>query len=829
MLTTRSGVVSVVLVNFKGASDTIEAIANLELMDWPIGRLEIVVVENASGDDSAELIRAAAPQVKLVVSAVNAGFAGGCNAGVAESTGEFVALLNNDARPDPQWVRAAVEKFAESPNIGAVASRVLDWDGNLVDYIGSAMTWYGMGYKPDTAEAIPSTPDLPKDVLFGTGSAMFVRRSVYDELGGFDERYFMFFEDVDFGWRLNLRGWRFAYEPKSLAFHKHHASMKEFGSYKETYLLERNALFTLYKNVSAETLAEALPAAISLSIRRAVTRGKLDSSSFDLRKPGGDSEESIDMPKVTISAMYAIDQFVERLPALRIARDEIQASRTVSDSRIWRLFGEADAPVYQEEGYLRGYENIVTVFDVADPPVATKVLIITGDPIGKKLAGPAIRAWNMADLLSRDNSVTLVTLSGVETIGAPFDIVHVSPGDDRAFNKLEEWADVIIFQGHAMAVFEALRRTSKILVVDIYDPMHLEQLEQGRQLPAAEWSTQVSDATDVLNEQMKRGDFFLSASDRQRMFWLGQLASLGRVNPANYDGDPDLAGLIGVVPFGLPSTPPEHVRNVLKGVQPGIASTDKVVLWSGGLYNWFDPKILIRAVADLSTRRSNVRLFFQGTKHPHPGVPEMAIVAESRSLAAQLGALDTTVFFNPSWVDYADRQNYLTEADAGVSTHFSHIETTFSFRTRILDYLWAGLPMVVTEGDHFAELIQAETLGVVVPAGDLEALSAGLEKVLFDEDFISMAKSNIARVREDYFWERALAPLVDFIADARHAGDNRHLGSGTGLAAVRPRQRVKPSGLRHDIGLLTHYLKTGGPRVVAQRIRSRLRRRNEEL
>jgi len=829
MPTLRPGVVSVVLVNFKGADDTIEAIGNLSRLDWPEELLEIVVVENASGDDSARRIQAAAPHVNLVVSEANVGFAGGCNLGVARSTGEFVALLNNDARPDALWVRSAIERFGESASIGAVASRVLDWEGKLVDYIGSAMTWYGMGYKPDTAEAIPAAPDIAKDVLFGTGSAMFVRRSVYDALQGFDERYFMFFEDVDFGWRLNLRGWRFCYEPRSLAYHKHHASMKEFGSFKETYLLERNALFTLYKNVSAKTLAEALPAAIALSVRRAVTRGKLDSSSFDLRKPGGDNEENINIPKITMSAFYAVDQFVERLPALRADRDEIQATRSVSDSRIWRLFGEADAPVYQEEDYLRGYENIVTVFDVADPPIATKVLIITGDPIGKKLAGPAIRAWNMADLLSRDNSVTLVTLSGAEPMDAPFDIAHVAAGDDRAFDKLEDWADVIVFQGHAMAVFKALQRTTKILIVDIYDPMHLEQLEQGRHLPAADWATQVSDATAVLNEQMRRGDFFLSASARQRMFWLGQLAALGRINPANYDGDPDLEGLIGVAPFGLSSTPPAHRRDVLKGVLPGIAETDKVLLWSGGLYNWFDPKILIRAVVDLTVRRPNVRLFFQGTKHPHPGVPEMAIVSESRELAAQLGALDTSVFFNPSWVDFADRENYLIEADAGVSTHFSHIETTFSFRTRILDYLWAGLPMVVTAGDHFAELIEAESLGVVVPAGDLEALSSALERVLFDEAFIAIAKSNIARVREHYFWERALAPLVDFVADAHHARDMQGLSSGTALTVARPRQRVKPSGLRHDLRLVIHYLENGGPRMVARRIRSRLTRRPPEL
>lgn len=819
----RPGVVSVVLVNFRGADDTIEAVRHLGELDWPQEMLEIVVVENASGDDSAARIRAAAPKVNLVVSKTNTGFAGGCNAGVAASSGEFVALLNNDAKPDAGWVRAAVEKFAESPRIGAVASKVLDWDGELVDYLGSAMTWYGMGYKPFTAERIPSTPDLARDVLFGTGAAMFVRRSVYDDLGGFDERYFMFFEDVDFGWRLNLRGWRFVYEPRSLAFHKHHASMNAFGSFKETYLLERNALFTLYKNLGDDALSEALPAAMALTVRRAIARGKLDSSSFDLRKPGGDADPAAEVAKQTLSGLFAIDQFVEQLPGLRGARDDIQAGRSVSDNRIWRLFGLADAPVWHDDGYVSGYENIVSAFDVTEPPNATRVLVITGDPIGKKLAGPAIRAWNMAELLARDNEVTLVTLTGAERVDAPFDIVHVRPGDDRAFNKLEKWADVIVFQGHAMAVFDALQTTRKIMVVDIYDPMHLEQLEQGRELPAAQWSKQVQDATEVLNEQMLRGDFFLCASDRQKMFWLGQLASLGRINPATYDGDPDLDGLISVVPFGLSSTPPEHQRDVLKGVLPGISTDDKLVLWSGGLYNWFDPKTLIRAVADLSTRHDNVRLFFQGTKHPHPGVPEMAIVAESRALAEELGALDTSVFFNASWVDHSERQNYLTEADAGVSTHFSHIETTFSFRTRILDYLWAELPMVVTAGDHFAELVAAEKLGVVVEAGNVEQLATALERVLFDEKFITQARRNIRRVRTRYYWETALAPLVDFVADARHARDNRTLSAGGTQAVDRPRFRRKRSGLRHDVGLAIHYFKNGGLRVVLNKVGNRLR------
>jgi glycosyltransferase involved in cell wall biosynthesis len=363
-------------------------------------------------------------------------------------------------------------------------------------------------------------------------------------------------------------------------------------------------------------------------------------------------------------------------------------------------------------------------------------------------------------------------------------------------------------------------------VADVYDPMHLEQLEQGKELGRAQWDKQVLDATDVLNEQLERGDFFLCASERQRHFYLGQLAALGRINPANYDDDPDLDRLIDVVPFGLSETPPVHERAVLKGVLPGIGADDKLLLWSGGLYNWFDPKSLIEAVARLSQTHDDVRLFFQGTKHPHPGVPEMGIVAESRQLARDLGVLDTAVFFNSSWVDYADRQNYLTEADAGVSTHFSHVETTFSFRTRILDYLWAGLPMVVTEGDHFAQLVAEEKLGVVVPSGDVDALVAALEKVLYDEAFIRTAKRNVARVRQRYFWSVVLAPLVRFVADPRHAADLVARGLvGQGAPVRRTTTRRKKHGIRHDVGLFFHYLRNGGPAVVAKKIRSRLGRR----
>lgn len=441
----------------------------------------------------------------------------------------------------------------------------------------------------------------------------------------------------------------------------------------------------------------------------------------------------------------------------------------------------------------------------------TRVLILTGDPIGARMAGPAIRVWNMGlQLLARGHEVRVVTTTTADVADPPFPVHAVAPGADAAFRAHERWAEMIVFQGHGMSQFPALARSDRYLVADIYDPMHLEMLEQGRELPRATWDLRVAQARDALNLQLQRADFFVCASERQRLFYLGHLASLGRINPATYQDDPDLRGLLDLAPFGLDPEPPRP--------GPGMRrdAAERILIWGGGLYSWFDPLTLIRAVAALAARRPETRLFFLGTRHP--GVDEMGIVRESFDLARELGVEGGSVVFNDTWVPYEQRGGYLLDADAGVSTHHLHVETTFSFRTRILDYLWAGLPMVVTEGDSFAELVQAEGLGVVVPAGDVDRLAAAIETVLYDPDAAAGFAENIARVRSDFAWQRVLGPILDFADDPHHAAD--YGGSRAAMGAARGHRRT--SGLRHDLRMAWHHLRASGVRDVAGRISRRV-------
>lgn len=829
MKKTIPNVVSVVLVNFRGAADTVEAIKGLRELDWPEGQLEIVVVENGSGDDSMEVLKAVPGKVTIIESKENLGFAGGCNLGVSKASGEYVAFLNNDARPHRDWIKQAITAFHGGRDIAAVASKVLDWDGERIDYVDSAITWYGMGYKPHAGEKDRGAWDEPKDVLFGTGAAMFVRTSVFRDLGGFDDKYFMFYEDVDLGWRLNLMGHRFRFEPRSLVYHKHHASISAFGDFREQYLLERNALYTLFKNLDDESLAQVFPGALLLAARRAVARGALDSTSLDIRVAGNDAERDMPVDKSTMAGLFAVDQFVENLPAFEGERRRIQGARKVSDRQLASKFGNVDESAFPLPSYRAGYEKIIDSLGMLSTGRRGRVLVITGDPIGARMAGPAIRAWNIAKVLSSENDVRLISTTSADVEGDGFVVHAVSSRKPKAMASHEHWADVIVVQGHALEFFPSLETTTKALVIDIYDPLHLEQLEQAKSQPFKLWNDQIANSNEALNHQMGLGDFFVCASERQRHFWLGQLAALGRVNAFTYSRDPSLDSLIAVAPFGIPSEPPVAGRLAIKGVVPGIGKNDKVILWGGGIYNWFDPETLIRAVGRLAATHPDVRLFFMGVKHPSPHVPEMAAVARSRALVASLG-LAGHVFFNETWVPYEERQNYLLDADVGVSTHFQHIETTFSFRTRILDYLWAGLPIVATEGDSFGDLVAREGLGVSVRERDDVGLAAALESVLYDAKARALARTNVARVRGDFTWEKVLQPLVAFCRNPIRAADKESAAgtlppSSTKLSVgVNAKRSGRHSGLRRDLDRASYYLKNGGLRTVIERFGARRQR-----
>jgi glycosyltransferase involved in cell wall biosynthesis len=280
------------------------------------------------------------------------------------------------------------------------------------------------------------------------------------------------------------------------------------------------------------------------------------------------------------------------------------------------------------------------------------------------------------------------------------------------------------------------------------------------------------------------------------------LSALGRLNPYTHDNDPTLARLISVVPFGVPDAKPRHSRKVLKGVHPGVGSDDKVVLWGGGVWEWLDAETAIRAMARLAEDHPDIKLFFLGTQRPNPLVAAGA-VDQVVELSRRLRLLDRNVIFN-EWVPYADRENYLLEADVGISLHRDVLEARFAFRTRVMDYLWAGLPIVTTGGDVLSEEIRRRGLGRLVAPGDEEATAAALLELLDTPNLKEEHQPRFAVAAADYRWEVVAEPLVAFCRNPRLAPDRAYMRRlpitlfpkapwrllpGRAWAAIRARQR----------------------------------------
>ena len=451
---------------------------------------------------------------------------------------------------------------------------------------------------------------------------------------------------------------------------------------------------------------------------------------------------------------------------------------------------------------------------------AKRIAVITDDVLAARMAGPAIRALHIAEALAaRQHTVELISTASCDYTHPGVTCRYVSWGRLRA--AVTE-ADVVIFQGFVSYHAPWLLTGEQILVIDLYDPIHLEQLEQLADRSVLEQRATIDHTTRVLNEQVSRGDFFLCASEQQRALWLGQLAALGRLNIANYRSDVTLRSLIDVCPFGITdgAAAPDpardqgqRARHRRRRHRGDLGRRDLQLVRPGHP----DPR---RRPGPRAARRHPAVL--PGHQAPEPGRHRRRDGAGRPELADELGLTGTHVFFNDGWVEYDDRQNYLLDADVGVSTHFANIETAFSFRTRMLDYLWAGLPMISTEGDAFGALIADEGLGVAVRQGDVEQLAAALVRACYDEDFAAACRVRVQAVAGRFTWDHALAPLVEFCEQPHRAPDAAEDQRRMIRRPVPPASTVGRRWSR-----MTDLLRQGGPRLVVDRAKAltgRLRR-----
>jgi glycosyltransferase involved in cell wall biosynthesis len=399
----------------------------------------------------------------------------------------------------------------------------------------------------------------------------------------------------------------------------------------------------------------------------------------------------------------------------------------------------------------------------------TKILLITLEPIAQKMAGPAIRALELAKVLAQDFAT--VVFSPVEGGDPPAgqlppNLRLVRGGGSRALRALAEESETIFIQSNVLKPYPFLSQLGKFLILDLYDPYLFSVLVQYKG-DRTQASASYRMMHQVLEAHMLACDLAVCASERQRDYWIGRFCAQGRISPELYEFDPSLRKLIDVVPYGLPENPPQKNGAGLREI-PGIGADDPVLIWGGGIWDWFDPLSVIEGVKACLPEIPNLRLVFMGTKSPNPKVEIMDMTKRARDLASQFGLLDRNVFFLEGWVSYEKRVNYLLDATAAVSAHFDLPETRFSFRTRILDYLWCGLPILTTAGDGLAELIQQHGAGLILPYQDASAWAAAIKQVVGDERGREAMRKGSKEVAKMFYWQNNAEPIRRFLKNPYH-------------------------------------------------------------
>ncbi|HEV2854653.1 MAG TPA: glycosyltransferase family 2 protein [Thermoanaerobaculia bacterium] len=233
-------------------------------VDW-----EILVLDNGSTDGTVSWMRerwgreVGNGRVRLLESPVNLGFCAGNNRLVATSDADAVALLNNDTRPEPEWLGSLVTALASAPeDVAAVSGKIVDWAGERLDFGRGVMTFDGHAFQLDFRKPLSSArmPKAGEELAFACGGNMLVRRASFLEAGGFDESYFAYLEDVDLGWRLWSGGERIVFAPEAAVHHRSGATSDLLGLFNRGFLFERNAFLTAYKNYEPGLWERILPA-----------------------------------------------------------------------------------------------------------------------------------------------------------------------------------------------------------------------------------------------------------------------------------------------------------------------------------------------------------------------------------------------------------------------------------------------------------------------------------------------------------------------------------------------------------------------------------------
>lgn len=307
--------VSVVLVTYNGSSVVEEALRSLKELRWP--NLEIIIVDNASSDDTIEKTSRYFPNARTLVLAENRGYGAGGNAGARVAKGEILFFVNQDIALDNDFVDGIVTAMSRDTNIGVCGGTVLSWDGTTLISLGQVFErWTGYGFDVGFGTHDLNLKRTTNEVFSPNGAAFAVKRQVFEEVGGFNEELFMYFDETDLSWRAQIAGYRVASSPTSIV--RHMITPDRAYNPRSRYFIDRNTLWSAARNYQPASLLVFLPTSLATRLGMILLFAIL-----------GRHEHAR-------SAFRAVTDFIASLPKLFKERGSHAQIRRLSDSQVMR-------------------------------------------------------------------------------------------------------------------------------------------------------------------------------------------------------------------------------------------------------------------------------------------------------------------------------------------------------------------------------------------------------------------------------------------------------------------------------------------------------------
>ena len=380
-------------------------------------------------------------------------------------------------------------------------------------------------------------------------------------------------------------------------------------------------------------------------------------------------------------------------------------------------------------------------------------LIISYGPVPtpqyQTVEGGGMRVWGLAEGLKENgiDATVAVNDSFPQELSEHDGIRIVNWSLDSNFIKLMNSYDSLIISycmGDPSTYVVDNINDDVQLILDAYVPIYIEVSARDSKDIETEYTNYIADI-GRFNKVLKRGDYFLYANDAQELFYTGVLSALGIINPSSYRET-----RIVKTPFGIHRTPLQTRNNPYKEI--GISDEDFVVLWFGGIYPWFHIEEYLKAINALS-KNKQIKFVFVGGKNPFNPNPDFSRQYDlAVSFTKKHNLLNQQVYF-VDWVDFNDRVDWFVHCDVIVSINQPGEENKYSWRTRVMDYVWGEAVTISNGGDPLSE--ELITYGAAIRLKELtsEELVNTINRVKNNRNELKQAKRNLSRLKQKYFWD----------------------------------------------------------------------------